>query len=351
MAQRPPIPDSFFCPITKDPLTDPVLCDDGYTYEREAIATWLQQARREIDDWTGFPAPPRSPLTNLPLRSLTLTPNIALRQAIEAWFDCYPDMRVKRARMDLQDVRVAVESMRTEAEGKNERSQRRACELRQVIFALEADRESLMRELENEKEISERLRGDLNRLRHSSQVRRLSDGYTTTSTRTPTATTATSTRDERREAAEPSRNSSDGRRRLLTSPSLLDDSLSNNASDEEAPEASYELSEAQLRGASSTILQSQQIELPKALTLEEAEEIDASSPYRYSLEVPDSRFFDDPEIYAVRFMEDADWRSYFRVDCLLCRKQCWDYNGGHCTSVRHLRHVSWLRRGWRFYEE
>ena len=31
------IPDEFLCPITKNIMSDPVICQDGYTYERLAI--------------------------------------------------------------------------------------------------------------------------------------------------------------------------------------------------------------------------------------------------------------------------------------------------------------------------
>lgn len=35
-------PEYHKCPITKEKFTDPVICEDGFTYEREAITTWLQ---------------------------------------------------------------------------------------------------------------------------------------------------------------------------------------------------------------------------------------------------------------------------------------------------------------------
>ena len=36
------VPDYFLCPITGDIMEDPVICIDGYTYERNAIEKWLQ---------------------------------------------------------------------------------------------------------------------------------------------------------------------------------------------------------------------------------------------------------------------------------------------------------------------
>lgn len=35
------IPTEFLCPITQSIMTDPVMCSDGYTYERVAIMQWL----------------------------------------------------------------------------------------------------------------------------------------------------------------------------------------------------------------------------------------------------------------------------------------------------------------------
>ena len=52
-------------------MEDPVICCDGHTYERTAIATWLGNNSR-------------SPKTNQPLPSKELIPNHALRSSIEA---------------------------------------------------------------------------------------------------------------------------------------------------------------------------------------------------------------------------------------------------------------------------
>lgn len=34
--------EHHICPITKERFTDPVICEDGFTYDREAITAWLQ---------------------------------------------------------------------------------------------------------------------------------------------------------------------------------------------------------------------------------------------------------------------------------------------------------------------
>ena len=33
--------DDFMCPITQELMVDPVFTEDGQTYERDAIKTWL----------------------------------------------------------------------------------------------------------------------------------------------------------------------------------------------------------------------------------------------------------------------------------------------------------------------
>ena len=52
------------CPITRQPLREPVLLADGHIYEREAIEEWLRRPESRG----------RSPMTNLELPDLTLVP-------------------------------------------------------------------------------------------------------------------------------------------------------------------------------------------------------------------------------------------------------------------------------------
>ncbi|KAL0963781.1 hypothetical protein UPYG_G00313500 [Umbra pygmaea] len=66
-------PDEFLCPITREVMKDPVMASDGYSYEREAIMTWISNKNRT------------SPMTNLPLPSTVITPNRSLKAAIARW--------------------------------------------------------------------------------------------------------------------------------------------------------------------------------------------------------------------------------------------------------------------------
>ena len=93
-----PLP-AFFCPITGDIMRDPVTTADGQTYDRAAIQTWLERSDT-------------SPAAGARLPSKTLTPNIALRQAIEEWEQAYA-LRVRRADIEIQGPAIASGSFKT----------------------------------------------------------------------------------------------------------------------------------------------------------------------------------------------------------------------------------------------
>ncbi|KAD5317601.1 hypothetical protein E3N88_17547 [Mikania micrantha] len=71
------VPSSFLCPILKEIMHDPQLAADGFTYEGEALRGWLNNGREA------------SPMTNLKLDHLSLTPNHSIRLAIQDWL-CNP---------------------------------------------------------------------------------------------------------------------------------------------------------------------------------------------------------------------------------------------------------------------
>ncbi|XP_054237119.1 WD repeat, SAM and U-box domain-containing protein 1 isoform X2 [Indicator indicator] len=60
--------------LTKESLANELRID-GYSYEREAMENWITNKRRS------------SPMTNLPLPSLLLTPNRTLKMAISRWLE------------------------------------------------------------------------------------------------------------------------------------------------------------------------------------------------------------------------------------------------------------------------
>lgn len=66
---------SFYCPITRDVMVDPVETSSGQTFERSEIQKWLADGNTLC------------PLTKIPLNSEILRPNITLRKSIEEWKD------------------------------------------------------------------------------------------------------------------------------------------------------------------------------------------------------------------------------------------------------------------------
>lgn len=61
----------FDCPITQTTMVDPVIDNEGISYEREAILAWLHKGNQT------------SPVTRKPLHPVDLKPNLALRALIE----------------------------------------------------------------------------------------------------------------------------------------------------------------------------------------------------------------------------------------------------------------------------
>jgi len=66
------IPEEFICPITLEIMVDPVLCEDGNTYERKSI----ERLTNSI-----------SPLTRQPIDKRKLIPNRALKECIQRFID------------------------------------------------------------------------------------------------------------------------------------------------------------------------------------------------------------------------------------------------------------------------
>ncbi|KAG8264661.1 hypothetical protein J6590_008596 [Homalodisca vitripennis] len=65
------VPNHMICPITQQVMIDPVICEDGFTYEHDAIRAWMVNGRNT------------SPITNVPLSSTLVVPNTALRAEIK----------------------------------------------------------------------------------------------------------------------------------------------------------------------------------------------------------------------------------------------------------------------------
>lgn len=75
-AAAPTGPASFYCPVSMELMSDPVMVATGHTYDRSCIAKWLAQGNRTC------------PVTGMRLRHLELVPNHALRSAIQVQPHC-----------------------------------------------------------------------------------------------------------------------------------------------------------------------------------------------------------------------------------------------------------------------
>lgn len=69
LTQTSHLPRSIMCPITKMPLCDPVMCSDGYSYERSEIQKWFKKSKS-------------SPYTGKALEDAYIIPNHTLRNTI-----------------------------------------------------------------------------------------------------------------------------------------------------------------------------------------------------------------------------------------------------------------------------
>ncbi len=68
------LPHDFLCPIEMELMDDPVVCADGFTYERSAIKKWLR-----INN--------TSPKTNERLPNKDLIPNKTLKAVMDHWIE------------------------------------------------------------------------------------------------------------------------------------------------------------------------------------------------------------------------------------------------------------------------
>lgn len=72
------IPDEWFCPISRELMTDPVIGPDGITYERTHIERWLSSNST-------------SPMTREAMPAGSLIPNIALKHTIASYLSANPE--------------------------------------------------------------------------------------------------------------------------------------------------------------------------------------------------------------------------------------------------------------------
>jgi hypothetical protein len=85
------IPHDYLCPITLDPMTDPVMAADGQTYQRESIIEWLSRGHR------------RSPLNGSYLANTNLIDNLFAKKIIRDFQSRLPEeLQQRRVRSNLE---------------------------------------------------------------------------------------------------------------------------------------------------------------------------------------------------------------------------------------------------------
>jgi hypothetical protein len=83
------IPKVYFCPITHEIMTDPVLGTDGITYERIAITQWLEKEHV-------------SPMTRQPMAISDLKPNLAIKELVSN-MSAVPVLQVSTGSIPIHD--------------------------------------------------------------------------------------------------------------------------------------------------------------------------------------------------------------------------------------------------------
>ena len=80
-------PNEYICIITQDLMEEPIIAEDGYSYEKESIVRWMREHRNQ------------SPMTRQAMDPGKLIPNRNLKDAIEVY----------KARIALQNTSIAEE--------------------------------------------------------------------------------------------------------------------------------------------------------------------------------------------------------------------------------------------------
>ncbi|KAH1074335.1 hypothetical protein J1N35_026663 [Gossypium stocksii] len=88
-----PLYNTFFCPLTKQVMDDPVTIENGVTYERKVITEWFETFSHQDNVVC--------PTTGMKLKSRVLSANVALKTTIEEWKERNEVARIKAARTAL----------------------------------------------------------------------------------------------------------------------------------------------------------------------------------------------------------------------------------------------------------
>jgi len=128
------IPNECFCPITQEIMEDPVIAQDGHTYERKAIKRWLDMGKRT------------SPKTGARLLSTEFVPNYSMRSLIQDLKAQIPVLA--RHKVDMRTIETAVKLREQEIEEALEQKGQLVEKESQTRLSLEKELEKKEKELE-----------------------------------------------------------------------------------------------------------------------------------------------------------------------------------------------------------
>nr|CAB3447799.1 unnamed protein product [Digitaria exilis] len=89
-----PMYDAFFCPLTNEIMTDPVITESGVTCDRRAIEEYIER-------FSDSSEPVYCPVTKMPMQSKTVMSNASLKSVIEEWTMRNEALRVRIAHTAL----------------------------------------------------------------------------------------------------------------------------------------------------------------------------------------------------------------------------------------------------------
>ncbi len=98
------VPEAFICPISGDIMKEPVVDPEGNTYERNEIETWLTRIQT-------------SPITRTILNKEQLSPNRALKEAIDKFLEDNPAPLIKN--LDIIDMKNKDNKVSIDSTGMN----------------------------------------------------------------------------------------------------------------------------------------------------------------------------------------------------------------------------------------
>ena len=90
------IPPDYICPISLEIMTDPVVLDDGFSYDKKEIEKWLEKSNI-------------SPLTKKPI-SKTMIPNRTLRSTITSWVDVHSKNKIQNVIPSTTSIQIIREN-------------------------------------------------------------------------------------------------------------------------------------------------------------------------------------------------------------------------------------------------